>query len=190
MSGKTRRDFLLVTIGLWQAASLRAQQKHDAATKTNTRELATFLSSDQRQVLRRLMDRIVPGDNRSTGALGAKVDEYIDFVLLHADPVLQETWWRGLDRYGEAIAGKGADAIDEFLSEQAEREFSPSTEEEKFFVYLKTAVTEGFYTSEEGISNELRYKGMAFQLDFPGCTHAEHKVPSGYRPLLRSFEKA
>lgn len=185
MTTETRRDFLAITIGLWQAASLRAQQ-NKAATTPNEQQGTTFLNSSQREVLRRLMDRIVPGDERSAGALGSGVDEYIDFVLLHADSTLQETWRSGLNRYGAAIANKNAAGIDKFLAKQAEREFSPSTDDEKFFVYLKTAVGEGFYTSEEGISKELGYKGMTFEMDFSGCTHAEHKAPAGYQPLLRS----
>jgi hypothetical protein len=132
----------------------------------------------------------VPADERSSGAIGAKVDEYIDFVLQHADATFQTAWREGLDRFGEAIGSKAAPAIDAFLAEQARGEFSPRTDDERFFVYLKTAVAEGFYTSQEGIVKELGYKGMSFEMDFPGCTHAEHEAPADYRPLLRSIGKA
>lgn len=190
MTRESRREFLAVVIGLWQAASLRAQQQRKFATGSKQEQVVTFLSPRQREILRRLMDRIVPGDDRSTGAMGARVDEYIDFVLVHGKPMLQEAWRRGLDRYGAAITGKDAAAIDEFLAQQARGEFAAHIENERFFVYLKTAVTEGFYTSEEGITKELGYRGMTFQMDFPGCTDAEHKAPAGYKPLLRSSENA
>jgi hypothetical protein len=191
MSGESRRDFLIAVIGLWQAASLRAQeQRRTTGINSKQHQTATFLDGRQREILRRLIDRIVPADKRSAGATGARVDEYVDFVLFHADPTLQAEWRKGLERYGAAIADKNADGIDEFLADQAHREFAPQTENERFFVYLKTAVTEGFYTSEEGISKELGYKGMTFQMDFPGCTHPEHKVPAGYKPLLRWSDKA
>jgi hypothetical protein len=185
-----RREFLAVAVSLWKVASLRAQQ--DLRADSSSRKYKDFIFFDEhrRDILRRLMDRMVPPDERSAGAAGAEVDKYIDFVLAHADPALQKAWREGLDRFGLAIGSKEGPGIDAFLSEQAAGEFSPRTDDEGFFVYLKTAVTEGFFTSREGIEKELGYKGMTFEMDFPGCTHPEHTVPSGYKPLLRAVEKA
>ncbi len=191
MTDESRREFLIAGIGLWQAASSRAQEERQKKGKSSQQEGGlVFLNAHRRDILTRLMDRIVPADERSTGAVGAKVDEYIDFVLQHADANFQNAWREGLDRFGVAIGSKTGAAIDAILAEQARNEFSPRTEDERFFVYLKTAVTEGFYTSQEGISKELGYKGMGFDMDFPGCTHAEHEVPADYRPLLRSIKRA
>jgi hypothetical protein len=175
MTNESRRSFLMTAVALWQAASIRAQQQ---------KQRGRFLNPQQHEVLLRLMDKLIPADERSGGAVGAKVDEYIDFVLLHADPPLQAAWRNGLDSYGRATD------LDTFLNKQARAEFSPATEDERFFVLLKAAVTEGFYTSEEGISKELGYQGMTFDMDPSGCTHADHKAPAGYKPLLRSAEKA
>lgn len=191
MSNESRREFLIAGIALWRAASLRAQQEREVQPKKSYEESGlVFLDARQHDILRRLMDRIVPADERSSGAIGARVDEYIDFVLRHADAKFQSTWRKGLDRFGEAIGPKQGAAIDSFLAEQARGEFSPRTDDERFFVYLKTAVAEGFYTSQEGIDNELGYKGMSFEMDFPGCTHAEHIVPVDYKPLLHTITKA
>ncbi len=190
MSGESRREFLIAGIGLWQAASLRAQQERSARPESSQQGKGlVFLDAHRRDILRRLMDRIVPADERSAGAVGARVDEYIDFVLQHADGTFQNAWWEGLDRYGMAIGTQEGPAIDAFLAEEARGEFSPRTDDERFFVYLKTAVAEGFYTSQEGISKELGYEGMSFEMDFPGCTHTEHQAPADYRPLLRSMKK-
>jgi gluconate 2-dehydrogenase gamma chain len=190
MSDESRREFLISGIALWQAASLRARQTRQIPPKHFHQEGGlVFLDARRREILRPLMDRIVPADERSGGAVGAGVDEYIDFVLQHADAKFQATWREGLDRFGEAIGSERGSAIDSFLSEQARGEFSPGTDDERFFVYLKTAVAEGFYTSQEGIEKELRYKGMSFEMDFPGCTHAEHRTPADYKPLLRAIEK-
>jgi hypothetical protein len=191
MTGESRREFLVAAISLWQAAALRAQEQRLTNPATSRQNNGfVFLDARGREVLRRLMDRIVPPDERSGGAIGAKVDEYIDFVLGHADAPLQDAWRKGLDRYGRAIESKDGAGIDAFLADQARSEFSPHTENEQFFVYLKTAVAEGFYTSEEGISKELGYKGMTFEMDFQGCTHTDHNAPPDYKPLLRSVEKA
>ncbi len=188
---ESRREFMVTAAGLWQAASLRAKQQRQANPATSKQDKGLlFLDTRRREILRRLMDRIVPADGRSTGAIGAKVDEYIDFVLVHADANFQNAWRTGLDRFGMAIESREGPGIDAFLAQQARGEFSPRTDDERFFVYLKTAVAEGFYTSEEGISKELGYEGMTFEMDFPGCTHPEHKAPAGYKPLLRSLEKA
>ena len=54
----------------------------------------------------------------------------------------------------------------------------------KFFVLVKSAVVDAFYTSEEGINKELSYQGMKFLMNFEGCTHASHSVPESYRPLV------
>lgn len=191
MSSESRRGFLLTVAGLWQAASASARQQSTTTVRDPAAPKgADFLSPLQRGVLVRLMDRMIPGDERSAGAAGAKVDEYVDFILQHADPALQKAWREGLDSYGVAIAAKSGAGIDDFLTEQARREFSPVTEDERFFVYLKVAVTEGFYTSEEGISKELGYQGMTFDMDPAGCTHTTHTVPAGYKPLLRSSGRA
>jgi Gluconate 2-dehydrogenase subunit 3 len=190
MSSESRRRFLIAGIALWRTASLRARQARQMQPQYSHEEGGlVFLDARRRDILRRLMDRIVPADERSSGAIGAKVDEYVDFVLQHADAKFQNTWRQGLDRFGEAIGSKQGPTIDAFLAKEARGEFSPRTDDERFFVYLKTAVAEGFYTSQEGIDKELGYQGMTFEMDFPGCTHAEHNAPADYKPLLRAIEK-
>jgi Gluconate 2-dehydrogenase subunit 3 len=174
-----RREFVLTSLGLWQAAALQAQHHHEAALQTAADYRFTFLNPAMRQTLRVAMDLMIPADERSGGALAAKTDEYVDFILAHADPKLQETWREGLARLAKA---KNAD---EFLSVQARKEFSPETDDEAFFVLLKQAVTAGFYTSAEGIENELGYQGMTFALEFAGCTHSEHQAPGDWKPWLR-----
>jgi len=182
----SRREFLAAAAALWSAAALRAQQhQHAHPLEERSPYKFAFFDGEERKTLRVLMDRIVPADNRSAGALGACVDEYVDFILVHADAALQETWRKGLKRYGEAIARNSPDEVDRFLEQQAHNEFAPVTDDEAFFIILKAAVAEGFYTSKEGIVNELGYKGMAFVLDFEGCTHASHHVPQGWHPMLR-----
>jgi hypothetical protein len=184
--GESRRTFLFAVVGLWQAASARAQLH----SKANGRDPGlVFLTPAQHELLLRLIDRFVPADERSAGAVGAKLDEYIDFVLLHADPTMQSSWRKGLTNYAVHLKSKPAAEIDEFLATQARSEFSPETEDDRFFVLLKVAVTEGFYTSEEGIVKELGYKGMTHDMDAAGCTHAAHKIPADYKPLLRSAQQ-
>jgi len=184
---QSRRELLASAAGLWAAAVLRAQEQHhmEAADERRPYKFA-FLNAEERNTLRTFMGRLIPADDRSSGAIGAGVDEYVDFILGYADAQLQEAWRRGLKRYGEAAAGSSPNEVDRFLENQARNEFAAATDDETFFVLLKAAVTEGFYTSKEGIVNELGYKGMAFVLDFEGCTHVSHHVPEGWHSRLRA----
>jgi Gluconate 2-dehydrogenase subunit 3 len=185
----SRREFVLAAAALWHAAVLRAGEHVHASAEPGPYTFK-FLHPPEVETLRVLTARIVPSDDRSTGALGAHVDEYIDFVLYYADASLQQRWRKGLSTYREAIKNRDAAGVDHFLTEQAVREFAPVSDAEKFFVMLKSATVEGFYTSETGILHELGYKGMAFVLDFEGCTHAHHAVPSGWRPSLKQPENS
>ena len=182
---KTRRQFLLATAALWQTAVASAHQHHESVPVSSSPYTFTFLSPAERETLRLLIDRIVPADERSTGALGARVDEYIDFILSHAEPALQEQSRSGLLRYSASLRDLDPAGIDRFLTEQAVNEFEPQTEDERFFVLLKYTAMEGFYTSEEGVNQELGYQGMGFVLDFQGCIHARHETPAGWKPLLQ-----
>lgn len=181
-----RRTFLLQSVALWQAAAtLSAQHVHRAPATVSAPYQFLFLKPTERATVQAFAARIVPADERSGGAVAARVEEYIDFVLAHADANLKRTWHRGLAQYGAAVPAKTPEALDAFLARQCEREFAPQSEEQIFFVLLKKAVVEGFYTSEEGINKELGYKGMGFILDWQGCTHAHHEAPAGWQPSLR-----
>jgi hypothetical protein len=183
----TRREFVLASLALWDAALARAQEhRHAAATTGSAADLPyrfTFLTAGERATLRQAMALLIPADERSGGAVGAKVDEYVDFVMTHADAGLQQTWRGGLARMAQA---KDMDA---FLAVQARREFSPQTEDEAFFGILKDVVCEGFYTSAEGVENELGYRGMTFAVEFDGCTHDAHVAPANWQPELRQKNK-
>lgn len=182
-----RRSFLLQAAALWQTATvLSAQHIHSVPAAKTIPYQFRFLSTDERTTLRIVMARIAPADEHSGGAEGAHVDEYIDFILSHADSELQAIWHSGLKRYASAIPTKSPAAVDAFLTKQALKEFAPQTEDEIFFMLLKTAVVEGFYTSEEGIKNELGYQGMGFVLDWQGCTHEHHQAPADWQPLLKT----
>src|SRR4029077_7738411 len=64
-------------------------------------------------------------------------------------------------------------AIMEKISRNEEQ---PISLEEKFFVALKAATIDGYYTSKIGIHQDLEYQGHTMVLNFPGCTHEEHNA--------------
>lgn len=162
----TRRTFLQLATAWWSAAALAAQDKP-----------ATFLNSTELETLRRLTNILIPADERSGGANAAKVELYIDSVLAHANPALQKTWRAGIKRFEKAGEPQ--------LQKIAANEFTPRTPEEKFFVLLKDATVEGFYTSQEGILKELGYRGYTHLREFPEADMSLVKVPQGYHARLR-----
>jgi Gluconate 2-dehydrogenase subunit 3 len=180
----SRREFLACLV-LWRQALLVAQSHaHPAPTQAAPYRLAFFTASEAR-VLAALAARIVPADERSGGAAAARVEEYVDFILNHGSADLQRFWRESLARITPRVNGRSPEEIDVFLTELARNEFAPKNRDDAFFVALKEAVVDGFYTSEEGIRKELGYIGNAFLHEFPGCTHATHETPAGYRPLLK-----
>jgi hypothetical protein len=57
-------------------------------------------------------------------------------------------------------------------------ETNPHTPLEEFFVMTKLATVRGYYTSEIGIHQELRYEGNTFLREFVGCgTEDGHDCP-------------
>jgi hypothetical protein len=162
----TRRTFLQLATAWWSAAALQAQQQP-----------ATFLNPTELETLRRLTNILIPADERSGGANAAKVELYIDGVLAHANPALQKTWRAGIKRFEKADEPK--------LQKIAANELTPRTQDERFFVLLKDATVEGFYTSQEGILKELGYRGYSHLREFPAADMSLVKVPPGYHARLR-----
>ena len=161
-----RRDFL----ALW-AQALAASQSLSG--------LRTF-SDNEVGVLRRAAVAMIPPDERSAGGGAAGVVEYVDHVVASGDAALRAEWRWGL---GNLAKSKN---VEKSLRSMAKNEFQPRSREDLFFVLLKSALVEGFYTSEEGISKELGYKGMGHVMEFPDFTKTETKVPADYKPLLKA----
>ena len=178
----SRRDFATVAAALWAEAVASAQHQHqqaELAPQVAAAAAPVFFTAAERAALDRLTALVVPADERSGGAGAATVTQYIETVVFHAQKPLQTAWRNGLRPYLGA-----ADPL-ALLTEASRNEFRPRTVAERFFVLLKDACVEGFYTSREGIVKELGYKGYTFLREFPGAEPAELRPPAGYQPLLR-----
>ena len=173
----TRRTFLELAAGWWSAAALRAHEHTAAAEQAGGAYKFAFLREGEVETVRRLTEILIPADDRSGGANAARVEEYIDFVLAHATPALQATWRAGLKRFRKFDEAR--------LRKASANEFRPRTPDERFFVLLKDATVEGFYTSREGIEKELGYRGYTFLREFPAADMTQVKVPADYKPLIR-----
>lgn len=175
----SRRDFATIAAALWAEAVASAQQHHHELAPQVAAATPAFFTVKERETLYRLTDLIVPADERSGGAVAANVSQYIETVVFHAQKPLQTAWRTGLRPYVGA-----ADPL-ALLTAASKNEFRPRTPAERFFVMLKDACVDGFYTSREGIVKELGYKGYTFLREFPGAEPADRQAPAGYQPLLR-----
>jgi gluconate 2-dehydrogenase gamma chain len=142
-----------------------------------------FFSAQQLEEIAALADTVIPTDEHSPGARAARVHEFIDEIIAISEPSTKELWGRGLAAVDEVAVGEyqkrfaecAANQQTALLEKIALREDQPRTVAEKFFVALKKATVEGYYTSAIGIHQDLQYQGNTALLEFPGCTHGEHK---------------
>lgn len=141
-----------------------------------------FFTPAQHRTVEILSEILIPADDRSPGAKEAKVADYIDFILGESLPDEQQEWTSGLAALDEASTTRFskpfAEALPDqqvaLLTEAAAGELDPKTALERFFREAKGRTIHGYYTSEIGIHQELKYKGNQFLPDFVGCDHPEH----------------
>lgn len=151
--------------------------------ETNAAPQLNVLSRPQFATLEVLVDAIIPTDDRSPGAKQARVADYIDLLLSEADRELTLQWIGGLAaldadavlRFGAPFAKLGANQVDLILQTISRHEKTPQTLLETFFVMAKQATIRGYYTSEIGIHQDLRYKGNQFLREFVGCQTEDGK---------------
>jgi hypothetical protein len=160
-----------------QALALRQQAAADVASGLR------FFTAAEHRLVDRLTEMIIPADDQSPGASAAKVGDFIDYLLSGSDQDAQRVWREGLSgldreaqsRWRQPFIDSTADQQLELLTHIAARESSPRTRLERFFVELKGRTIQGYYTSEIGIHQELRYKGNTYLDEFVGCNHPEHR---------------
>jgi hypothetical protein len=142
----TRRD-VLRSIAAVTALPLAAQHEHQEAPASYT--LKVF-SPDEMKTVSRLVDLIIPRTD-TPGASDVHVPEFIDRKL-SMDAELKERFLTGLRGFGGTLS-----------------------DQDPFSKLLKEMTIDGYYTSKEGLTQELGWHGNTFLTEFPGCTHPEHQ---------------
>ena len=145
--------------------------------ETNAPPRPKVLSTPQYQTLETLVEAIIPADDRSAGAKEARVADYIDLFLSESDGPIVLQWLGGLalvdaeaaSRFKAPFARLNAGQVDAILATMSRNEKKPQTPLESFFVTVKQATVNGYYTSKIGIHDELHYKGNVFLKEFVGC---------------------
>ncbi len=113
-----------------------------------------FFTPAELRLVDELTETIIPADEHSPGARGARVAEYLDRRLSEIPESDHAKLWRE----GLALAGAAA-SRGEFLTAAARGEAGPKTLEERFFVLLKRETARAYYSSAVGIHKEMDYKG-------------------------------
>ena len=136
-----------------------------------------FFNAQQVRTLDALAETIIPADEHSPGARAAGVWAYIDAIVADSDESRKSMWQEGLAAVDKrAVAEWGNDFAEgrpeqqvSLLRKLSQDEDHPQTPEERFFVAVKLATIDGYYTSRIGIHQELEYQGNTVLEEFPGC---------------------
>jgi hypothetical protein len=193
-SPTTRRRTLKVMVGsaaatlgfpivIQAAAQATSHAAHALALqKPAASYVLKYFNALQARTVEALSEVIIPADDHSPGAAAAKVYEYIDEIVSSSPDDAKKLWTEGLagmDRlamgqYGQEYAKCSESQQAALMVSISRNEDQPGTPEEKFFVVLKNATIDGYYTSSIGIHRDLEYQGNTMLLEFPGCAHKEH----------------
>jgi hypothetical protein len=136
-----------------------------------------YFRSKQLGTLEALTEIIIPADEHSPGAKEARVVEYIDTIVADAPESVKRQWDIGLvlannmaqNSFGKPYRECSAPEQIAIMSEFAGVENGRDTPEEKFFMMLKRATIDGYYTSKIGIHQDLQYEGNTALSAFPSC---------------------
>jgi hypothetical protein len=183
----SRRDALKLAMGVGAAAMIplvpadvaEAAQKAVASGKPAALK---FFTVAQHRAVDALTEVIIPTDERSPGARAAKVADYLDFILNEAPVEAKHAWKDGLTaldvastaQFSQPFADLTGEQQVAIVTEMAKDEANPTTPLAMFFREAKGRTIHGYYTSEIGIHQELKYKGNQFLPEFVGCDHPEH----------------
>jgi len=132
-----------------------------------------------------LSEMIIPQTD-TPGAKAAKVNEFIDLVLDDASETERKQFLNGLawmdgrsqELFGTdfvAAAPEQQTALLTIVASPKNKAFEDQIGSE-FFKAIKALTITGYYTSEIGMKQELGDDGQLFFLEYPGCTHPQHKA--------------
>ena len=151
---------------LAQAVDIHRHMAFDStAALASSSEAQLFLNPHQFKTVDSICEIIIPQTN-TPGARAAKVPQFIDLLLAERETQMQAEMTAGvkwLDRRSTELFGS------DFVSASSEQQIdllnrisSPDSSEafgQVFFQRLKTLTVFGYYTSKEGLEQELGYAG-------------------------------
>jgi glucoside 3-dehydrogenase (cytochrome c) hitch-hiker subunit len=142
-------------------------------------------NAHQNETVVLLSEMIIPQTD-TPGAKAAKVNEFIDLVLDDANEAERKQFLNGLawmdgrsqELFGTdfvSAAPEQQTALLTIVASPKNKAFEDQVGTE-FFKAIKALTITGYYTSEIGMKQELGDDGQLFFLEYPGCTHPQHKA--------------
>jgi uncharacterized protein involved in copper resistance len=154
----TRREVLVTVAALAAPAPAEGQ--------------AALLSASELECLKALVDAIIPRTD-TAGASDAGVPAAIDRRLA-ASSELAERFRGEMNAFDNDAQSRFGMPFSKLTAEQ-QIELLKSRGEDPFFRMVKGMTVDAYYTSKEGLAEELGWHGNTFLAEFKGCTHPEHQ---------------
>jgi hypothetical protein len=186
---RTALKIIGVGVGVASVPNVFAQHPHAhtgvemvAPADAETQSQLRFFTATEMTSISLMSDLIIPADEQSPGAKDAGVPAFIDLMVSESSVETKNLWRNGLSAIDQLCKKEFGNGFGTLSSEQqvatlkliSRSEYQPRRIEERFFIAIKGLTVDGYYTSELGIHQELRYKGNAYLTEFVGCTHPEH----------------
>jgi gluconate 2-dehydrogenase gamma chain len=162
-----------------QAAEYAHAMVEQAKSAAAGKYAPKYFSEPQYATLRALCQIIIPGDEKSAGAIEAGAPEFID-LLTSENEEYQAKLGGGLmwlehycdehyDRAFLACTPEQQKEVVDLMAFRKNAEKDPSLSQGvAFFSFLRDMTCDGFYTSKIGIA-DLGYIGNTSLTEFPGC---------------------
>jgi hypothetical protein len=170
-----------------QHAAHRAARPARPAAAAAQPYIPKVLNAHQNETVTAVSELIIPATD-TPGATAAKVNEYIDAVLADAPPADRDAFVQGIawldmrseQRFNRQFVNAPADQQIELLTSLSATTTAPPDDKPgvAFFQAIKGMTITGYYTSEEGLRQEIGDDGAVFFTEFKGCTHPEHGAGS------------
>lgn len=170
----TRRHLLQGSAALAAASPVLTAQDHSQHGLTQVTgtapKVARFFNRREMALLAQLVEQIIPRSD-TPGAADANVHYFVDFQAhtnrrLGAQLKKDLAWIRkqGFDR------ADGARQVALLSAWSAAK----GTDSYRVFKQIKDLTIDGYYGSQEGLTQELGWNANTFLREFKGCTHPEH----------------
>ena len=168
-----------------EAAFAAGQEIHKhlplmGSAEVNTQRLLLF-DPHQNATVIVICELIIP-QTHTPGAKAARVNEFIDVLLASRPKSEQDKFIEGLNwldtrsqqLFGNFLVDCLAEQQKELLTRLSIVNSAEDVTGQNFFGLVKILTVLGYYTSKEGIEQELMFDGW---VDYKGCTHPEHQNP-------------
>ena len=185
--GISRRTALkVIAVGVGGATTALGQHSHHDSVagqrSAGARTTPRYFNPEQLSLIASISELIIPADEHSPGAAAAGVPSFIDLMVNESSEETKTLWQSGLaavdkmsqEKFSVPFSRASAEQQISMLKVISRNEYRPRTIEERFFIAIKSLTVDGYYTSQVGIHQDLRYKGNAYLKEFAGCTHPEH----------------